>query len=453
MATRIIPVQGLSRPQGCFVFAGDALSGYVENIDTPLGDDGFVDIRITALDTYAIMQLQNANTIHAGLWQDGEAIVWGDGLDVGIDVPFLIPHPTNPALFLSCSALNTLAVLEINPSTLAVSVVATATASGVSSEGTWAGWNADGSRVTAGSSTTVFLFSFNGTALTELDTQAVYPGGSDRAQPVFVPEKELIYCGSANHTEVKLLSYSGDVLSVTDTETVVDTSFTRPSVSPNGAYALQGGRPGIGTSHLWPINEDGTFGTRVDFPDEWNEAVWIGDFRIATIEDDGVGGTMKVRVYSWDGSTLSEIYEDGESVANAQRGWITSTIPVVPPTIQTQFETSYADVSGRDPLPTALQQRTPAQNLVNYLVGLYAGTNPRIVRKPVLVQLGELDKVSPAPPAGKLCREIWIVDPRDPNFKTGRRAVIIGRSGSANPGVVELTLFIADNAASFVEPS
>lgn len=124
-----------------------------------------------------------------------------------------------------------------------------------------------------------------------------------------------------------------------------------------------------------------------------------------------------------------------------------------PPTIQQQFQITYADVAGRDPLPTALTQRTPAQQLVNYLVRIYAGNNPRIVRKPVMIQLGEFDKTSPAPPAGKLCREIWINDPRDPNFKNGRRAVILGRSGGAEPGTVELTLLIADNAASFVEPS
>lgn len=123
------------------------------------------------------------------------------------------------------------------------------------------------------------------------------------------------------------------------------------------------------------------------------------------------------------------------------------------PTAQEMFDITYADAAGREPLATALQQRTPAQNLADYLVSIYAGTNPRIVTKPVQIEPGELDKTSPAPASGDLSRQIWIEDDRDPNFAGGRWATILGRSGGADPGTVELTLFIADNAESFVEPT
>ena len=124
-----------------------------------------------------------------------------------------------------------------------------------------------------------------------------------------------------------------------------------------------------------------------------------------------------------------------------------------PPTPAQIFGNTFADVSGRDPLPTALNQRTPARNLANYNISMYL-FNPQIIIKPVQINLGELSLINPAPSGTDIARLIWFdADPRDPHFKVGRWAQVLGRSGSADPGTVELELRICDNPQSFMPPS
>ena len=121
--------------------------------------------------------------------------------------------------------------------------------------------------------------------------------------------------------------------------------------------------------------------------------------------------------------------------------------PQSPPTPEQVFSSTFADVSGRDPLSTALSQRTPAQNLANYMVEQYL-TNPQIVTKPVQINLGELETL-------KLGSMHWIEpDDRDPLFKMGRWAQILGKSGTGDPSdPVDLELRICDNEESFVGPT
>ena len=79
--------------------------------------------------------------------------------------------------------------------------------------------------------------------------------------------------------------------------------------------------------------------------------------------------------------------------------------------------------------------------------------NPQIIRKPVQIELGELSLTNPAPDGEDIARMIWLdADDRDPHLKIGRWAQVIGRSGTADPGIVELELRICDNPESFIEP-
>lgn len=451
MTTKVIAVRGRSTTHIVFDLANDQLVNPTE-IDGPSESDGTLDLRLSANDKYLIGSLDVAETLHAALWNGGDVGAWGAGTAANNEATVIVPHPIDETVFaaLSTGSFNEIGVYQIDSGDLSISQIDSATVTSFGAEGNRASWSDDGTRLAAGNSTNLYLFSWDGTNLSELDTLSLFPGSGDRVQPYWIPGTSRIFVGNDNHDTIALVDATGDSLTSLDTASQTG-GFTRSAVSPNGLYALHGGRPGASTARIWPLGET-SFGTAVDLIDECNEAVWIGNNRFITIEDDG-SNQMPVRLYSWDGTTATQIQQENTSVDNAPRAHITSGIPTLPPTVQTQFETTYADVSGRDPLPTALTSRDPAKNLVNYLVGIYAGNNPRIVRKPVLIQYGELDKVSPAPPAGKLCREIWIEDPRDPNFKMGRRAVILGRSGGADPGTVELTLFIADNAESFVEPS
>ena len=117
-----------------------------------------------------------------------------------------------------------------------------------------------------------------------------------------------------------------------------------------------------------------------------------------------------------------------------------------PPTPEQIFRVAYADVSGRDALPTALSQRTPAKNLVNYNIKQHL-YNPQIVRKPELIQLGEMKSLV----SGSVH---WFdPDPRDPLFSMGRWAQVLGKSGTGDTGdPVVLKLRICDNPESFIPP-
>jgi len=460
MTTKIIPIRGLSRPQGTMDFLGDELGPYTANMDSYNETVSFVDLRLSANDVYIIAAFQSDNTLRAAPWLDGADPEWGTGFDVSTDAPWVRPHPTDSTLFLSISTGNTsdVVVYQIDKTDYSISVVDTYTATptpGILFSGTWANWNADGTRVAVGSSSRLYLFSWNGAALSLLDDIAIFSGDDDRCQPHFVPEQEQIFCGGNGDNRMYLISYSGDTLSITDTTTLTgstEVAFGRSCVSPDGAWGVNSGRVGFGNCSIIGINTDGTFGTQTTFPEDFNEAVWIGNDRIVTIEDDAAGN-MPVRVYSWDGSTLTKLDEKSGVVGNAQRAHITSTKPVPPPTPEQHFNTTYADVSGRDPLPTALNQRTPARSLANYNISMYL-LNPQIIRKPVQISLGELHLTNPAPDGYDIARLMWFdADDRDPHFVIGRWAQVIGRSGTADPGIVELELRICDNPESFIEPT
>lgn len=457
MSTKILPVSALTRPQPTIDLVGNQLENPQTNIDTPDGTDTFVDIQLSANDTYIVAQLQTSNELIAAPWADGDDPEWGAGLALTGDVAHIAMHPVDPTLFMTVDSASASkwAVYQIDSQDYSITKLAsiseTITSAGIASN--MYAWNDDGTRFVATNTTTIYLYSWNGSNLTQLDSLVIHSGSSNRPQCNWVRGADFIFCGNGGGTILKMVSAAGDSLSEIDSYTFEATNFCRSTVSPDGGFAYQGGRPGVASeSIILPINSDGTFGTKIGMPEETNDAHFISASRIVTVYDDDFLG--QVVLYDFDGLTLTETDRDSTTLGNAQgNAYVISTKPQPPPTIQQQFETTYADVSGRDPLPTALTSRDPARNLVNYLVGIYAGNNPRIVRKPVLIQYGELDKVSPAPPAGSRCREIWIKDPRDPNFKTGRRALILGRAGGADPGVVELTLFIADNAESFVEPN
>lgn len=452
MTRKVLGIEGLGSEITTFDLVGDELVNAASNITRPVpGSDSFVDARLTADDTYIVVQMQTSNELHAALWADGADVTWGSGLALTVDAPAIAPHPTDPTLFacLDSADANACALYRIDESDLSISKIATtSTITLASIEGVGIGWNADGTRVAFGNRTNVYLYSWDGTTLTSLDDLAVFTGTSERVQPCFVPGQERIVCGNGNGTQLELVSYAGDTLTTLDSTTTTSTAFCRCAVSPDGNWFAQGGRPTIGTSRVWPIS-DGTFGTPVDFPDEWAEAVWLSNDRIATINDPNLS-FMPVRIYSWDGTTITELFEESSSVANAQRARLVVESGTTPPTDQQTFEARFADVAGRDPLPTALQQRTPAKQLVNYLVSMYR-YNPRIVIYDAQVELGELALTTPAPEAGDVARMIWIEDPRAPEFTMGRWAQVLGRSGGALPGTVTLILRIDDNPDAFIK--
>lgn len=405
-------------------------------------------IEFSASDTYLIAGDTN-DSVYAALWSDGSLGTWGTGFDTGNDPVWIAPHPTNPTVFATVNSNTGFQVCEIDPSDRSISSIETVAASGVTVSGVSGTWNEDGTRFAVGSSTTLFLYSWDGSSMTLLDSLALFPGSPDTVSPHWIRGTDRIFVGNNNHTTIVLVDASSDTLSSLDTATQSASSFEGSAVSPNGLYALHGAREVTDTPRLWPLGA-AEFGTAIDFTEGVYDGAWVGNGLIATIDDPGTN--LDVQLWSLVGSTLTLLDTDS-TLSNAQRVQIISNSQIPPPTSQQQFESSYADVSGRDPLATALTQRTPAQNLADYLVSLYAGTNPRIVVKPVQIELGELDKTSPAPASGDLSRQIWIEDDRDPNFAGGRWATVLGRSGGADPGTVELTLFIADNSESFVEPT
>ena len=116
-----------------------------------------------------------------------------------------------------------------------------------------------------------------------------------------------------------------------------------------------------------------------------------------------------------------------------------------PPSDQEIFEASFEDVSGRDPLPTALLERTPARQLANHLVDVYR-YQPYLVTKRLPIELQKYDLTAPG-------RMIWHKDENDPLFSMGRWAQVQGRRFGDDPTHVELTFRISDHPESFTEPT
>ena len=126
-----------------------------------------------------------------------------------------------------------------------------------------------------------------------------------------------------------------------------------------------------------------------------------------------------------------------------------------PPTEEQIFRDTFSDVSGRDPLPTSLTQRKPAQDLANHNVNVHRH-NPRLVSTTMTIRLGEFVLTSPAPAAGDVARMMWFpYDKDDPvfNIRPGRWAQVIGRgSTDIRSGEMEVIVRIADNPESFIPP-
>lgn len=108
------------------------------------------------------------------------------------------------------------------------------------------------------------------------------------------------------------------------------------------------------------------------------------------------------------------------------------------------FRASFEDASGRDPLPTALLDRSDARKLCDHNVICYQYP-PMLCTKTIPIELSDYGKTVPG-------MMIWIKDRKDPLFKMGRWAQIQRRKFSANPLVIELTVRISDHPESFVEP-
>lgn len=116
-----------------------------------------------------------------------------------------------------------------------------------------------------------------------------------------------------------------------------------------------------------------------------------------------------------------------------------------PPTEEEIFQASFEDASGRDPLPTALVERTSARQLANHNVIVYKYP-PYLVTKRLPIELSDYDLTEP----GKM---MWHQDDDDPLFAMGRWAQIQSRSLGDDPIEVELTLRISDHPESFTEPT
>ncbi len=143
----------------------------------------------------------------------------------------------------------------------------------------------------------------------------------------------------------------------------------------------------------------------------------------------------------WDGGAFF--------IANRGADRVYSYVPdppfAEPPTPEDVFRASFADASGRDPLPTALLERLDARKLVghNVLAYLYP---PYIAEVTVPVELDDY----PLLVSGSVH---WLKDEYDPLFKMGRWALIQGRELMPNPLEMRLTVFISDNPLTFVEPT
>lgn len=109
------------------------------------------------------------------------------------------------------------------------------------------------------------------------------------------------------------------------------------------------------------------------------------------------------------------------------------------------FRASFEDASGRDPLPTALLERTPARKLAGHNVICYMHP-PMICEKTIpILKLSDYRLTKP-------CMMIWIQDDKDPIFRMGRWAQIQGRTFGANPLELRLRVRISDHPESFIPP-
>lgn len=116
-----------------------------------------------------------------------------------------------------------------------------------------------------------------------------------------------------------------------------------------------------------------------------------------------------------------------------------------PPSEEEVFQASFEDASGRDPLPTALLDRTPAKRLANHNVIVYKYP-PYIVTKrwPIPIEKYPLTK------PGFMG---WFKDTKDPLFAMGRWAQIQGRRFMDDPNEVELVMRISDHPECFEAPT
>jgi len=313
-------------------------------------------------------------------------------------------------------------------------------------------WNAAGTRlVTATSNDDVGLFSWDGTTITTLDTIAIPSAPPLRPIPRFIGESSKVFVGDSDGPTIYLYDVSTDEWVQEDSQPF-DCNFADQKPSPDGLLVAAGRVAEGGPAKLFAI-QDNELVDLADFPQQISRPAWFSDSKTIVGTDSSIASGLLIRLFSWDGSAITSL-----SSVNLGAGNITTLVGILfsgipAPTPSQIFQNTFAEVSGRDPLPTALNQRTPARNLANYNISMYL-FNPQIIIKPVQINLGELSLINPAPSGTDIARLIWFdADPRDPHFKVGRWAQVLGRSGSADPGTVELELRICDNPQSFIPPS
>jgi len=131
--------------------------------------------------------------------------------------------------------------------------------------------------------------------------------------------------------------------------------------------------------------------------------------------------------------------------SNEDGGYGLDMVRVGPPTEEEVFRASFEDASGRDPLPTALLNRTPAKRLAAHNVLVYSRP-PYLVVKRLPIRLEEYPLTLPG-------MMMWHQDDDDPLFRMGRWAQIQGRRFGDNPLEAEFTLRISDHPQSFEAPT
>lgn len=166
------------------------------------------------------------------------------------------------------------------------------------------------------------------------------------------------------------------------------------------------------------------------------EIGYVGTSAPVTQHIDGLG----LATLAADQDVIDYLYNGGTGLTLSQL-----QLEVQPPTDEEIFEASFEDASGRDPLPTALLERTPAKRLANHNVIVYKYP-PYLVTKSLPIELDDYNLIRPG-------NMIWHKDENSPLFSMGRWAQIQGRRFGDDPTHVELTLRISDHPESFTEPT
>lgn len=184
-----------------------------------------------------------------------------------------------------------------------------------------------------------------------------------------------------------------------------------------------------------------------------NKKIWIMDAGSGEVHELDVASGFTGRYFdpALPISARTDVWYDGSAfyIPDMSTGVIHTFIPdpplIAPPTPEELFRASFADASGRDPLPTALLTREDARKLIGHTIRCYE--YPPMISEVTIPCRPE----HYADFYGGTMHWFKVAD--NPMFSMGRWAYVLGSGQRPKAKELDLIVFICDNPLCFVEPT